>query len=62
MGVIPVSYTHLDVYKRQACNNLGFCAFMRMDFEQAEKYYQEVYSLTKNELELQMCIRDRLER
>lgn len=25
---------------------------MRMDFEQAEKYYQEVYSLTKNELEL----------
>lgn len=38
--------------KAEACNNLGFCAFMRMDFEQAEKYYQEVYSLTKNELEL----------
>lgn len=38
--------------KAEACNNLGFCAFMRMDFEQAEKYYQEVYGLTKNELEL----------
>ena len=31
---------------------MGFCAFMRMDFEQAEKYYQTVYNLTKNELEL----------
>ena len=31
---------------------MGFCAFMRMDFEEAEKYYQTVYNLTKNELEL----------
>lgn len=38
--------------KAEACNNLGFCAFMRMDFEQAERYHQEVYGLTKNELEL----------
>lgn len=38
--------------KAEACNNLGFCAFMRMDFEQAENFHQEVYSLTKNELEL----------
>ena len=38
--------------KAEACNNLGFCAFMRMDFEQAEKFHKEVYDLTKNELEL----------
>ena len=31
---------------------MGCCAFMRMDFEEAEKYYQTVYNLTKNELEL----------
>lgn len=38
--------------KAEACNNLGFCAFMRMDFEKAERYHKEVYELTKNELEL----------
>ena len=38
--------------KAEACNNLGFCAFMQMDFERAEKIYKEVYGLTKNELEL----------
>lgn len=38
--------------KAEACNNLGFCAFMKMDFEGAMKYHQEVYGLTKNELEL----------
>lgn len=38
--------------KAEACNNLGFCAFMRMDFEKAEMHYHEVYDLTKNELEL----------
>lgn len=38
--------------KAEACNNLGFCAFMRMDFEQAERYHREVYALTKNEPEL----------
>lgn len=35
-----------------ACNNLGFCAFMRMDFEKAEEWHRQVYGLTKNELEL----------
>ena len=47
------AYREVKLYrqgKAEACNNLGFCVFMRMDFEQAEKYYQEVYSLTKNEL------------
>lgn len=38
--------------KAEAYNNLAFCAFMRMDFERAERYCLEVYGLTKNELEL----------
>lgn len=38
--------------KAEACNNLGFCAFMKMDFERAESMHKEVYGLTKNELEL----------
>lgn len=49
------AYREVGLYrqgKAEACNNLGFCAFMRMDFEQAERYHQEVYGLTKNELEL----------
>lgn len=50
-----LAYREVSIYqqgKAEACNNLGFCAFMRMDFEQAVKYHQEVYDLTKNELEL----------
>lgn len=50
-----LAYREVSLYrqgKAEACNNLGFCAFMRMDFEQAVKYHQEVYDLTKNELEL----------
>lgn len=38
--------------KAEACNNLGFHAFMRMDFDTAERYFGEVYELTNNELEL----------
>lgn len=38
--------------KAEASNNLGFCAFMNMDFERAEALHKEVYKLTKNELEL----------
>lgn len=38
--------------KAEAYNNLAFCAFMRMDFELAERYCLEVYEVTKNELEL----------
>jgi len=37
--------------KAEACNNLGFHAFMRMDFDTAERYFKEVYDLTQNELE-----------
>ena len=38
--------------KAEASNNMGFCAFMRMDFERAEQWHKEVYNLTMNELEL----------
>lgn len=38
--------------KAEACNNLGFHAFMCMDFDTAEQYFNEVYTLTNNELEL----------
>ncbi|MEG2593669.1 MAG: DUF5113 domain-containing protein [Bacteroides sp.] len=38
--------------KAEACNNLGFCAFMRMDFDRAERWHKEVYDLSKNELKL----------
>lgn len=49
------AYKEASLYKlgkAEACNNLGFCAFMRMDFERAVKWHQEVYDLTKNEPEL----------
>mgnify|MGYP003204721196 FL=1 len=49
------AYGKVNLYsqgKAEASNNLGFCAFMRMDFEKAEKFHKDVYSLTKNELEL----------
>ena len=38
--------------KAEASNNLAFCAFMRMDFDTAERLHKGVYDLTKNELEL----------
>ena len=37
--------------KAKALNNLGFCAFMRMDFDQADSLLQRVYRETANELE-----------
>lgn len=49
------AYENVNLYRQgraEAANNLGFCAFMRMDFEKAEKFHNEVYSLTQNELEL----------
>lgn len=49
------AYRQVNMYKQgkaEAANNLGFCAFMRMDFEKAERLHKEVYELTKNELEL----------
>ncbi len=38
--------------KAEACNHLGFCAFMNMDFGQAEQWHLQVYGWTKNEVEL----------
>lgn len=49
------AYREARLYKQgkaEASNNLSFCAFMRMDFEKAEKLCLEVYQQTKNELEL----------
>lgn len=49
------AYRQVNLYKSgkaEASNNLGFCAFMAMDFDRAEALHKEVYKLTKNELEL----------
>lgn len=49
------AYRQVNFYKSgkaEASNNLGFCAFMAMDFVRAEALHKEVYKLTKNELEL----------
>lgn len=49
------AYREVSLYnsgKAEAANNLGFCAFMNMDFDRAEALHKEVYKLTKNELEL----------
>ncbi len=39
------------VLRAEALNNLGFCAFMRMDFEGAESLFKEVHRESDNELE-----------
>ena len=49
------AYRQVNFYKSgkaEASNNLGFCAYMNMDFDRAEALHMEVYKLTKNELEL----------
>ena len=49
------AYRQVNFYKSgkaEASNNLGFCAYMNMDFDRAEASHKEVYKLTKNELEL----------
>ena len=35
----------------QTLNNLGFCAFMRMDFDKAEAYFKSVLEKSTNEIE-----------
>lgn len=50
-----IAYSKASLYSQgraEACNNLAFCTFMQMDFEKAISYYMQVYSLTKNEIEL----------
>lgn len=50
-----LAYNSVGIYKQgkaEACNNLGFCAFIQMDFDTAERLHKKVYDLTKNELEL----------
>ena len=49
------AYRKVNLYKSgkaEASNNLGFWAYMNMDFDRAEALHKEVYKLTKNELEL----------
>lgn len=49
-----LAYEQAKLYKQgkaEACNNLGFYYFMRMDFEKAVGYHKEVFGLTSNELE-----------
>lgn len=49
------AYRQVNFYKSgkaETSNNLGFCAYMNMDFDRAEALHKEVYKLTKNELEL----------
>ena len=49
------AYRRVSLYKSgkaEASNNLGFWAYMNMDFDRAEALHKEVYKLTKNELEL----------
>ena len=49
------AYRQVNFYKSgkaEASNNLGFCAYMNIDFDRAEALHKEVYKLTKNELEL----------
>ena len=40
--------------RAEALNNIGFCAFIHMDFETAEKFFQQVYETTTNELLLRI--------
>lgn len=50
-----LAYEQASLYttgKAEACNNIGFCSFMQMDFEVAERMFRQVYALTNNELEL----------
>ena len=47
------AYREVSLYKQgkaEASNNLGFCAFMRMDFEQAEKFHMEFYDYRNSAL------------
>lgn len=42
---------HFPSLRAEALNNLGFCAFIRMDFEGAEDLFLRVYDESNNELE-----------
>ena len=48
------AYLQANLYKQgkaEACSNLGFCAFMQMNFDDSERFYKEAHSITPNELE-----------
>lgn len=43
---------HYDLGKAESSNHMGFYFFMKMDFEEALKWHEKVYSITQNEIEL----------
>lgn len=49
------AYNRAESYRSgraEASNHLGFCKFMKMDFNASEQRFKEVYSLSNNELQL----------
>jgi signal transduction histidine kinase len=49
------AYDNAHIYgkgKAEAYNNMAFCLFVKMDFEEAERMYQSVKRHTQNEMEL----------
>ena len=49
-GAFRLAVTDPTVHA-QTLNNLGFCAFMQMDFDKAETYYKSVLENSTNEIE-----------
>lgn len=50
-----MAYRRSHLYKRgkaEACNNMAFCFYLRMNFEKAEQLYKKVSSITDDEIEL----------
>ncbi|MBE6286844.1 MAG: DUF5112 domain-containing protein [Mediterranea massiliensis] len=43
--------THYPAGKAEACNNLGFCAYMQLNFEDAELWYRRAYEASSDKLE-----------
>ena len=56
--VIPVSYTHLDVYKRQVHEESDIAEFDSL-MREVEQMKRQIENLISNMVE-KMCIRDRL--
>ena len=58
MNMIPVSYTHLDVYKRQANQTVEFNDEEIIDLFKAQYVSMLLYEVKKGNVK--MCIRDSL--
>ena len=51
-GRIPVSYTHLDVYKRQAVRTVSMSSYSMSEWEEAFRYITGVRTEFKSKEEL----------